>query len=111
MVDNRVTNGGGGVVGSVTISNTILARNAGGNCASVTLRDLGYTLSNDATCMLPGTGSMTLTPAGLASVCTIFDYYQLVGQPSHRRGQSRPGAKRAVSIHRPDIDGGHLLER
>ena len=78
VANNRATNSGGGVVGSATISNTILARNAGGNCASVTLQDLGYTLSDDATCMLSGTGSLTSTPAGLALVRTIFDDYQLI---------------------------------
>lgn len=82
VANNRATNPGGGVVGSATISNTILARNAGGNCASATLQDLGYTLSDDATCVLPGTGSLTSTPAGLASVRTIFDDYQLI--PSSR---------------------------
>jgi hypothetical protein len=84
VADNQSANPGGGLVGGgagdIKISNTILARNRGSNCAPppLALKDLGYTLSDDSTCQLQGRGSLASTPAGLAPVRTIFDYYQLV---------------------------------
>ena len=52
----------GGIFGSATFSNTIIARNGGGNCGFTAPTDNGYNMSDDATCSFSGTGSQNSVP-------------------------------------------------
>lgn len=55
-----VGNKPGGLAGSITLQNTILAANSNGNCGII-LASNGYNLSDDGTCHLNGPGDMNNT--------------------------------------------------
>jgi hypothetical protein len=69
---NSAPSGGGvawgGWKGSVTLQNTIVARNSGGNCWNSNMTSNGYNLSSDDTCNFTGTGDMNNTKPGLGKL-------------------------------------------
>jgi len=64
---------GGGIMldgqwgGTVSLQNSIVAKNSGGNCSG-TMTSLGYNLSSDNTCNFSGPGDMNNTPAKLGKL-------------------------------------------
>lgn len=47
---------GGGIMGSASFQNSIVANNAGGNCSVLTVASMGYNLSSDNSCKFSNAG-------------------------------------------------------
>ena len=62
---------GGGIYGSGTIQNSIVANNSGGNCTDHDMISNGYNLSSDGSCNFNGTGDLNNTNPKLG---TLGDY-------------------------------------
>jgi hypothetical protein len=61
--------GGGGIFGTATVQNTIVANNpSGGNCAGGAITSNGYNLSSDGTCNFNGTGDSNNTDPKLGQL-------------------------------------------
>jgi hypothetical protein len=61
--------GGGGIFGTATLQNTVVANNpSGGNCRGGTITSNGYNLSSDNTCNFNGTGDLNNTDPKLGQL-------------------------------------------
>ena len=94
---------GGGISGSATIQNSIVANNAGGNC-NTTVTSTGYNLSSDGSCNFKGPGDMN-------NINPNLGYLQYNGGPTQTMALSEGSP--AIDAGNPSgcTDGsGHLLK-
>lgn len=89
----NTANTGGGIdqfSGTVTLSNTILADNAGGNCGGLAVTSAGHNLDSANTCSLAASGDLTVTNPLLGPLANnggpMLTHALLPGSPAINHG-------------------------
>ncbi len=106
-VNTAITSGGGvgsAPIAKMTLQNTIISNNSGGNCDG-SMQSSGYNLSSDSTCALSGLGDMNNTDPKLGPLGDNGGQTQTMALPS---------GSPAVDAGNPNgcTDGlGHLLKK
>ena len=91
IVSNTAAGAGSGlyseITDAITLTNVLLARNAGGNCAGVPVTSLGSNLADDATCTLSVSGDLTDTNPLIAPLDqSTWTYALSPGSPAIDQG-------------------------
>jgi hypothetical protein len=106
IAENSAVDGGGMHVQNpslVTLRNSVLADNPGGNCGGLPVTSLGYNLDTHSACLMGGPGDLAAMGANLGPLADnggpTFTHALLPGSPALEAGEDatcEPGDQRGV---------------